>query len=159
MLSKKKKIFILVGMVALLVVTGYVNVLLNNSAQANKKGSEEVQAGNFFTTYRADRQTTRNQTMLYLEGIIASEASSAEAKAEAEAQQLALTATMTLENALEGLIMSKGFEDCVVSASTQNVNVIIKQAELTEEEVAQILSIVVNESGRSAKNVKIIPIE
>jgi len=85
MLSKKKKIFILVGMVALLVVTGYVNVLLNNSAQANKKGSEEVQAGNFFTTYRADRQTTRNQTMLYLEGIIQSEASSAEAKAEAEA--------------------------------------------------------------------------
>lgn len=157
MLTKKKKIFILVGMVALLVVTGYVNVLLNNSAQADKK--EVVEAGNFFTTYRADRQTTRNQTMLYLEGIIASQSSSAEAKAEAEAQQLALTKIMTLENALEGLIKSKGFEDCIVSASTENVNVIVKKAELNEEEVAQILSVVVNESGRQAKNVKIIPIE
>ena len=159
MLTKKKKIFILAGMVVLLVVTGYVNVLLNNSAQANKSGKEEVQAGNFFTTYRADRQTTRNQTMLYLEGIIQSEASSAEAKAEAEAQQLNLTKIMTLETTLEGLIKSKGFEDCIVSASTENVNVIIKKGELNEEEVAQILSVVVNESGRLAKNVKIIPIE
>ena len=155
MLTKKKKIFILAGMVLLLVVTGYVNVLLNNTAQAN---TDTVEAGNFFTTYRADRQTTRNQTVLYLDGIIASEASSAEAKSAAENQKLQLTATMTLENTLEGLIKAKGFEDCIVTASTENVNVIIKKAEINEEEVAQILSVVVNESGRAAKNVKIIPI-
>lgn len=156
MLTRKKKIFILAGMVVLLVVTGYVNVLLNNAAVPGDGGT--VQAGNFFSTYRADRKTTRDQSVLYLEGIVASEASSAEAKEAANMQIIELTRISTLENALETLIMAKGFEDCIVTASTANINVIIKKAEITETEMAQILSIVVNEAGVIAKNVKILPI-
>ncbi len=155
MLTKKKKIFILVGMVALLVVTGYVNVLLNNAALA---GADKTETGNFFTTYRTERLATQNQTILYLNGIIESEASSAEAKEQANQQKLQLTSAMSLENTLEVLIMAKGFEDCLVTASTENINVIIKKAEINEEEMAQILSVVVNEGKVLAKNVKIIPI-
>ena len=36
MLSKKSKIFVLVGMLALLVVTGYLNIYLNNRADTKQ---------------------------------------------------------------------------------------------------------------------------
>ncbi|MDR1093583.1 MAG: SpoIIIAH-like family protein [Clostridiales bacterium] len=159
MLSKKKKIFILAGMVVLLVVTGYVNVLLSNKAKQAQGQGNITQTGNFFSTYRADRQTTRDQTMAYLTAIIDSQTSSEEAKAEAETQKLKLTKVMQLELAVEAIILSKGFADCVVTAGTENINVIVKKAELTEDEATQILDAVVSESGKEPRYVKIIPVE
>ena len=100
MLSKKKKIFILAGMVALLVVTGCLNIFLNNRA-TKASASDSVSYGNFFTTYRTDRQTTRDQTIMYLDAIINNEASTAEAVADAESQKLTLTKNMDLELVLE----------------------------------------------------------
>ena len=67
MISKKKKIIVLVGMIALLVVAGGLNIFLN---LYNKGGDSPVSGntyGNFFETYRVDRQTTRDQTILYLD--------------------------------------------------------------------------------------------
>lgn len=157
MLSKKKKIIILVGMVALLVATGVLNVYLNNSAK--KVDSGIVTYGNFFDTYRADRIATREQTALYLDAIIANSSSSAEAVAEAEASKLQLAQSMDTELVLEGLIKALGYDDVVITASTENVNIILKAADLTETEVAEILKIVVSETNKKASNVRIIPIE
>lgn len=158
MLSKKKKVFILVGMLALLVVTGCLNIFLNNkTTDANASG--DITYGNFFTTYRTDRQATRDQTILYLDAIINNEASSSEAVKNAESQKLALTKNMDLELVLEGLIKSLGFEDAIVTASTENINIIIKSDELTEAEVAQVLDIVVSETNKTALDVRILPVE
>ena len=157
MLSKKKKIFILIGMVALLVVTGCLNVFLNK--KATNANAETVTYGNFFTTYRADRKTTRDQTMLYLDAIIENAASSSEAVAQAEAQKLYLTKCMDAELVLEGLIKSLGFEDAIVTMSTESINVIIKSDELTDAEVAQVLDIIVTETDKAATDVRIIPVE
>ncbi len=158
MLSKKKKIFILVGMVALLVVTGCLNIFLNNKA-TRANASDNVTYGNFFTTYRTDRQATRDQTILYLDAIINNEASTEEAVKNAESQKLALTKNMDLELVLEGLIKALGFEDAIVTASTENINIIIKSDELTEAEVAQVLDIVVSETDKTALDVRILPVE
>lgn len=158
MISKKKKIIVLVGMIALLVVAGGLNIFLN----IYSKGSDPVSGntyGNFFETYRIDRQTTRDQTMLYLDAIIGNEASSAEAVASAEASKLELTRNMEVELVLEGLIKSLGFEDAVVTNSTENVNIIVKAKELTSEQAAQILDVVLTETEKDATNVRIIPVE
>ena len=90
-MKKKKKIIVLVSFCLLLVLTGTVNVLLNNYAltEASKAESNAVVVGNFFTNYRADRVETRAEEKLYLEAIIASENISAEAKANAEADKRA----------------------------------------------------------------------
>lgn len=159
MLSKKKKVFILAGMVALLVVTGCLNIFLNNRSTKATATDGNVTYGNFFSTYRTDRQATRDQTILYLDAIINNEASSAEAVQGAEAQKLALTQNMDMELVLEGLIKALGFEDAVVTASTESVNIIIKSAELTEAEVAQVLDIIVTETDKTANDVRIIPVE
>lgn len=60
---------------------------------------------------------------------------------------------------LEGLIKAAGFEDAVVTSSTENVNIIIKSASLTSEQVAKVLEIVTAETGKTASNVRIIPVE
>lgn len=158
MLSKKSKIFVLVGMLALLVVTGYLNVYLNNKADKN----QSVTAGSssdFFATYRSDRTETRNQTMLYLDSIIESELSTKEAIAEAEKNKLALTGAMETELNLEGTIKSMGFEDVVISTSNNYYNIMVKAQELKSEEVAKILDAVTTQTGTTANYVRIIPVE
>ena len=160
MLGKKKKIIVLGGMVALLVLTGVLNVILNSTAT---DPSIDANAGttytDFFTAYRADRVSSREQTMLYYDEIISSAETSAEAKAEAESAKLALSASMETELVLESLIKSLGFEDAVVTSTTENVNVIVKCEEMTGTQANQILEIIVTETETKASNVRIIPTE
>ena len=58
---------------------------------------------------------------------------------------------------LEGLLKAKGFEDVFVTLSDESINVVVKDAELNQSEVAQILELVQRETSASAQNVKIIP--
>ncbi len=51
--------------------------------------------------------------------------------------------------------MAKGFEDVAVTFHTGSVNVIVDAAELTDKQVAQILDIVLRETGEEAGNVKV----
>ena len=159
MTGKKKKIIILTGMVALLVLTGVLNIVLNNTADnaANVNGDNTYV--NFFTSYRDYRTESREQSLLYYDEIIASETASADAKAEAEAAKLELTEKMETELVLEGLIRSLGFEDAIVTSTTENLNVIVKCSELTGTQATQIKEIVVTETGMSTLNLRIIPTE
>lgn len=160
MLSKKKKIFVLVGMVALLVVTGVLNVVLNNQAKKVSGGNDNtVTYESLFAWYRADRTARRDQTMLYLQSIVDSEASSQEAKKAAELEMQQITSNIKLESTLEGLVKAIGFEDAFVTNSTENINVIIKQETLTDSEANRVLEVVMRETSRPATNIIIVPIK
>ena len=158
MVSKKKKIIVLSVMMVLLVATGFLNLALNNSTPTQPT-SGEISSANFFTTYRADRQATRNQEILYLDAIISSETATTEAKQVAENKKVEIVKMMEQELVLEGLIKSKGFEDTIVTMTTSNINVIVKDATLEAGEVAQIVSIVKDSTGKDIDNIKIIPVE
>lgn len=158
MLSKKKKIIILCVMAVLLVVTGYLNIALNNNAI--QTSTNNVTSQSFFASYRTDRESTRSQEMDYYKAIVASESSSEEAKKNAEASMQTLIARMETEQAVEGLIKAKGFEDIIVTSTATNVNVIVNTAEnLETSQVAQIVSIVQEQMGTSLDNICIIPVE
>lgn len=159
-LSKKKKIIILSAMVALLLVTGFVNVALNSSLSS---GATETSAttvtANFYTNYRTEREATRTQEIQFYDSIIASASSSEDAKVEAEANKIALIAQMEKELVTEGIIRGKGFDDAIVTSSSSNVNVFVKSAELTSVEVAQITSIVTEQLQVDIDKIIIIPSE
>lgn len=159
MLSRKKKIFIIGAFVLLLAVTGALNIIINNRVVENVNAEISATSANFFVTYRADRQDTRDQEIVYLDAIIASANSSAEAKSAAESKRQALVSQMDSELMLEGLIKAKGFEDAIVSTSSSNINVIVKSAELQESEVAQIVEIIQGQTNYNLDNIKIIPVE
>lgn len=156
MTGKKSKIIVLAGMIALLVLTGVLNIVINKKAQS-VSGDVTTASSDFFVTYRADRLATRNQSMLDLDEIIKS--GSEEAIKNAEAEKLALTTTMENELKLEGLIKAIGFDDAVVISTSENVSVILRSGELKSEQVAQVLQIVTDETGKTAASVRIIPVE
>lgn len=159
MLKKKTKVIILVAMVLLLGVTGYLNIALNNSV--TQTSTNVITTANYFATYREDRQATRDQELLYYDAIITNTSSSAEAIAEAEAKKLAIVAQMETELVMEGLIKAKGFEDCIVTNVNPNVKIVVKCAEatLTSSEVAQIVSIVKEQTNAGIDNIQITPVE
>lgn len=159
-MSKKKKIIVLVSMVALLVLTGCLNYFLNrpSSAQSVNAGDAGSYA-DYFTAQHSDRSTSRSETVMYYNAIIASEASSAEAKANAEADLNKLIGNMETEQRLEALIKSLGYEDCIVTIGSENVTIILKSGTMTEQEVAQVLEMTLTETGMTAQNVRIKPID
>ena len=156
--GKKGKVFALVGMIALLVVTGYLNVYLN-SKSVQTADVTTTTVSNFFETYRVDRVSMREQTVMYLDSIINSELSSAESIEQAQQSKIEITNAIEQELKLETVIKALGFEDVVVSSSENNYNVILKTATLESEEVAKVLEVVTQYTGAEASNVIIIPVE
>ena len=143
-------------MIVLLGATGYLNIVLNNSV---KQTNTEVATASYFTSYRNDRESTRDQEILYYDAIIDSPSSSEAAIVAAEQAKMELVSLMEKELAVEGLIKAQGFEDCVIAISNEKVNVVVKGSSLTENEVAQISTIVKEQLDTQLKNIVIIPAE
>ena len=158
-LTKKKKIVILSVMIALLLVTGFVNVALNSTISSDLSTTTSTTNANFYSTYRTDRENTRLQEIQHYDEIIASATASEESKADAEEKKLALITQMEKELVTEGIIRGKGFEDVVITTSNSNINVFIKASELTESEVAQITSVVTTQMNVEIDKIIIIPSE
>lgn len=156
-LSKKKKIIILSVMIALLLVTGYVNVALNSSLSTKTSQQTSTTSANFYVTYRTEREATRAQEIQFYDSILTSASSSDSAKKEAEINKQQLISMMEKELVTEGIIRGKGFSDAIVSSSSSNVNVFVQSAELTTAEVAQIASVVTRQLGCELDKVIIIP--
>lgn len=157
-MKKRTKIIIITAMVLLLGVTGYLNVMLNNSVSSSGTKNETTTVG-YFQTYRSTRESTRDQEMLYYDAIISNETSTDEAVKNAENSKLQLISQMEKELVVEGLIKAKGFEDCVVTISDANVNAVVKADELSSTEVAQIVAVIQSQLKTGIENIKIIPVE
>ena len=159
MLSKRKKILVLTGMFVLLIATAVLNYVIAN---ADGDVDDVITTGSFFTQFRAERLSTRNQEILYLDSIIATtEAALEDARTAATTQKLSLIERMELETNLEFLIKGRGYEDVVVSIGSvsENVNVIYKAAELLPQDAAIIYTLIFEEAGVSPDKVRIVPIE
>ena len=143
-------------MVLLLGVTGYLNIVLNSAT--NETEPTVTTTASYFETYRTDRETTRDQELLYYQAIINSEKGT-EAEAAAKEAMEELLIKMETELLVENTIKGYGFSDCIVTNSNENVNVIIEAESLTSAEVAQIVSVVQDELHTNIKNIKIIPVK
>jgi len=156
MLTKKKKIFILLSMVVLLVVTGYLNIALSSSTLDSVNQTTTTSA-NFFTSCRADKISQRNLQIEYLNSIIDSTTDDTQ-RLEANAKKLEISNRIEYETTLEGLIMASGFEDVIVTESDNTISVMVKSNGLTSDEVAKILAIIVDETKVDATSVRVIPV-
>ena len=159
-MTKRKKIIVLTSMVALLVITGILNVVLNSNLIQTNSSNTEYSSASFFSTYRTDRTNTRNEAIEYYKDLISNTELTNETKLEYEAKIDALISAMSTELSMETMIKSKGFSEALVSYSDTYINVIVKSAELNENEVAQIVEVVQSQSdNRDIDFIKIIPVE
>lgn len=154
-MTKKKKIIVLSCMIALLAVTAVLNFVLTNRTE-----NGVITTANYFSQYKTERATTRNEQILQLNEIINSESSSQEAKNEAVNLKLKITESMENELMLEYIMKTQGYENVAVTigTTTENVNVIVQDQELSQDDAIKIYSVVVNQLNVSPENVNIIPI-
>ncbi len=158
-MSNKKKIIVMSSLVLLLAVTAVCNfVFANASATASADGG--VTTANYFTTYRSERTTTRNEEIVQLDSVIALYEVGDEKYEEATELKMEIVSAMEQELVLENMVKSLGFSDAVVSVSTDsdNVNVFINSAELNYDTALSIYNMMKNETGVVAGNVIIMPV-
>ena len=152
-MKKRTKIIILSLMVVLLGVTGYLNIALNKSVQET---GGNVATTSYFTSYRNERSSTRDQEKLYYDAIIASGDPEDAAVIAAKTARQELVELMDKELMVEGLIKAQGFEDCVIAIGDPKVNVVVKAQSLTETEASQIWTTVMDQLHVPLKNIVII---
>ncbi|MDD6044369.1 MAG: SpoIIIAH-like family protein [Clostridia bacterium] len=160
-----KKYLVLMVVAVLFVGAFVLNLIANgDGGEKNNMGIEETMAetpveeavsGDYFETFRQDREEVRKLEMQYLDEVIATSATDQETLAEAQEQKLVLVENMEKEFTIESMIKAKGFEDAAVTFHSGTVNVVVK-GELNDEQVAQILDIVQDETGEPAKNIKVM---
>lgn len=158
-MTKKKKIIVLGCMIALLAVTAVFNFIFTTENIVDN--SEPVSSSaSYFSQYRTERLTTRNEELLQLDAILSQAQQNSVEYNDALAMKTSLTLNTEKEMLLENLIRAYGFEDAVVmiGLESQNVNVIAKSSELTTDDAIKIYTIVSEEINVTPENVKIIPI-
>lgn len=158
-MSKKRKVIVLSCMIALLAITAVFNFIMTTTIPG-KEDLPVISSANYFSQYRTERLTTRNEELLQLDAVIsASEKGSVEYN-EALSMKTDITAITEKEMLLENLIKAYGFEDAVVviGLDSDNINVITKTAELSSDDATKIYTIIAEEMSTSIDNVKIIPI-
>ena len=108
----------------------------SDSREAAAEGSEAEDAGqeavlaDFFDATRLSRKQARDEAVSILEATEASATASAEARANASDEIAALAANTVIESRIEGLVLAKGFRDCV--AYINNNKLMITTGEVLE---------------------------
>ena len=151
----------LLAVCLLLLAAVAANVIMNRSeekmadvATTAVSVSAPGAQGSFFDMYRSERDSVRTQELAYLDAIVAQGGDEA-TLSEAQKQKMTLVDCMESELNTENLIRAKGFEEVIVSMHNGSVNVIVDADALTDEQVAQILDIVLRQTGETAENIKV----
>lgn len=158
-MSNKKKVILMSSLVLLLGATAVFNfVLANTESEASADGG--VTTANYFSTYRAERTTTRNEELIQLDSVIALYDEGDEKFEEATQMKMELVQALEQELILENMVKSLGFSDAVVSVSSQsdNVNVFINSSELNYDTALSIYNMMKSETGIVSGNVIIMPV-
>ena len=158
-MSNKKKIIVMSSLVVLLAATAVFNFVLANTDSVTSAESE-VTTANYFTTYRSERTSTRNEELVQLDSVIALYEEGDEKFAAATEMKMEIVAAMEQELVLESMVRSLGFSDAVVSVSvdSDNVNVFINSSELTYDTALSIYNMLKEETGIVDGNIIIMPV-
>lgn len=157
-MTKKKKVIIMTSLVFLLAITAVLNVLLvnrNSSAQA-----DAITTANYFTSYRSERTSKRNEELLQLDNVIALYEPGSEKYNQAVDMKMKIVGIMENELVIETMVKSLGFSEAVVSIGmdSDNVNVFVNTNELDTPAALSIYNLLRNELGIPSTNIIIMPV-
>lgn len=126
------------------------------TGKQDDKDVETVSGGNYFESYRTNRQSIRDLEMRYVQTVADNDKSDAAVKKEAEARLVEIASQMETELKIESLIKAKGFDDVVAFVEDGAINIVVKAETLSANDATKILKIVVDETGEQSENVTII---
>ncbi len=154
-MSKRKKIVVLSLMIALLAVTAVFNFVLSGDSVYNEDASNVA----YFSQYRSQLSSQRNEQILQLDKIINQDDASNDVKESALTQKMQLLSLTEQELRLESVIKAYGYDEVVVTMSlnSPNVSVVVKEDVFEQADAIKIYNILSQETNIDCENVNIIP--
>ena len=131
------------------------------SALAGKEQDALETSGGYFATARLTRQQSRDSALGLLEQAAASENASQEVIDSAMSEIAAMASFSMQEAQMENLLIAKGFTDCVVFMSGEDITVAVPAPleGLSQADVARITETVITESGMPASALRVIEVK
>ncbi len=126
------------------------------------QANTDTTMSDYFASIRLARQESRDSAVELLQETIAYETGTDEEAVSAASAQLEnMVSTALKEAEIEGLVIAKGYEDCVTYMSDDAVSVAVAAPEegLDTEAVAQICDIVTTQSDYTPSQLKIIEVK
>lgn len=126
------------------------------------EATSDTSVSDYFAAIRLARQETRDSAVELLQETIAYETGADEDAASAASGQLEnMVSTALKEAEIEGLVIAKGYEDCVAYMSENGISVAVAAPEegLEADAVAQICDIVTTQSDYTPSDLKIIEVK
>jgi stage III sporulation protein AH len=137
------------------------DLLKKDSDQAKAEGKETAESATYFSTARLNRQQARDNALSLLQEAAQDEKADQAAVDEANAAiQTMADYTMT-EAQIENLVTAKGYTDCVAFMGENSISVVVSAVEsgMTDTDAARIGEIVMEQTGLTADQIKIIEAE
>ena len=156
-----KRQLILSGLIILIGIAGYINFNCTD-VPVEKDNLEEISVPTVtepvdeFAQLKIERDNAKSQSIDVLREIVDNDKTSKEERDSAQQQMSVAVQNMEKEKVIESLLSAKNFEESIVYISTDNVNVVIKADGLVPTQIAQIKDIVIENTGFSADNIKIV---
>lgn len=113
-------------------------------------------ASTYFSATQISRQRARDEALEVLQSVVDNVEASEEVKAEALAGIAAIADEIQKEANIESLITAKGFEQCVAVLNGESASIIVKAETLQAADLAQINTIVYEQTGIAPSGVTII---
>lgn len=141
------------------------NTVENNEEQKKEiaENSEEKTANatiedddQYFANSKLEREKMYSQMLETYQKILENTSVSEEQKSIASNEITKINNNRNAIMICENLIAIKGFEETVILANGESINVVIKAKELTSEEIAQIQNIITREMKTSIENIHIM---
>ena len=110
----------------------------------------------YFANSRLEREKMYSQMLETYQNILKNTSIPEEQKSIASIEITKINNTRNAIMICENLIKIKGFEEAVILANGDSINVIVKAKELETEEIAQIQNIITREMGKSLGNIHIM---
>ena len=145
-------------------ITDDVLVLSDNDAYEAMltEATTDTSISDYFAAIRLARQESRDSAVELLQETIAYETGADETAATTASAALeGMVSTALKEAEIEGLVIAKGFEDCVAYMTDGAISVAVAAPEtgLEPESVAQICDIVTTQSSYTPSELKIIEVK
>ncbi|MDR2166331.1 MAG: SpoIIIAH-like family protein [Clostridiales bacterium] len=112
----------------------------------------------FFIQAKLNREQARSGQMASLTEMINNLSIAQEQRAEKATQMTELLSRIEREAATEALIEAKGFAEVYVRISDNAVDIVVDRAELTDQEVAQIVDVALRKTGMALDQIFISPL-
>ncbi len=121
------------------------------------QGSQQVNASmdDAFAEARLTRQTSRDQALELLDGVLEDVNADSEAKKVAVEQASAMAQNILKETNVEGLLKAKGYEECVAYIADGQCTVVVS-GEIQDSDALIVQEVVMEQTSLSAEKINII---